>query len=100
IRNPRTPWSSWRTAIATLLVFWAVLSPLRLLQDLPLTGTRRAEKAQARADAARIVAQMRAADGVVLSDNLIMVQQAGKEVFSEAAIVNHVARAGSWDQSD
>jgi hypothetical protein len=90
---------SWHAAVAALLVLWAVLTPLRAVEQLRITAAQRAEHAMSREHARRIVEQMRAAPGPILTDGMVMLYRAGKDVYAEPAILCNLALAGTWDQS-
>lgn len=90
---------SWHAAVAALLMLWAILTPLRAAENLRITAAQRAEHANSMEQAHRIVEQMRAAPGPVFTDGLVMLYQAGKDIYAEPAILHALALAGSWDQS-
>lgn len=79
-----------------------VLASLPLLFVLqvaftPNTAMRRATDVQS-ADINSLVARIKSADKPVLSDDMVAVMQAGKEVVWEPAIFAELASTGRWDE--
>ncbi len=82
----------------------AVLMPvLLLLQLLPVTlgmsGMRAAQfSAQRRADWGALLARVRGIPGPLLSDDMVLTIEAGREVGLEPGVLLELARLGVWDE--
>ena len=80
--------------LAALLVS-AVLVPAKGLAGALLPNAERQAIAQ---DDAAAIAILRATSGPVLSENLLLLFQAGKAVEVEPATLTYIANAGQWDE--
>lgn len=91
--KPRAWPGSWGSAILVGLLVSAALMPSgELLLDLL---PQPAFEAQAQTDA-QLVAILRATPGPVLSENLLLLYQAGKAVEVEPATLSFLVNAGQW----
>ncbi len=90
----------WSVALVWLLVGAAAVDELRVSRDYVrmLRGTDEAWNQQVH-DADRALAAVRSVNGPVLSEDMVLLVKAGKDIPWEPAIVTQLANVGLWDET-